>query len=198
MRRSFGGFSAWNAGSVILVVQPFPNRRSNMLGLTPLGTFHTAISLIAVAAGVIGFIRHRQISPKTVVGEIYVVMTFITVVTGFGIFQHGGFGKPHVLGIITLVVLVVAVIAGSSRLFGRASPYVETVSYSATFFFHTIPGITETATRLPLGAPLVASAEAPELQAASAALFILFLIGATLQVRRLRAGASASTAHVSA
>jgi uncharacterized membrane protein len=169
-----------------------------MLGLTPLGTYHTAISIIAVSAGLIALIRDKEISPQTLVGKIYVVTTVITAVTGFGIFQHGGFGKPHVLGIITLVVLFVAAIAGSSRLFGRASPYVETVSYSATFFFHTIPGITETATRLPLGAPLVASAEAPELQAATAALFILFLLGATLQVRRLRAGASTSTVHVSA
>jgi hypothetical protein len=49
-----------------------------------------------------------------------------------------------------------------------------------------IPGITETSTRLPLGAPLVANAEAPELQVASAALFVMFLVGASLQVLRLR------------
>jgi len=198
VRRSFGRFAAGSAGSVILVIQPFQIRTLNMFGLTPLGTFHTAISLIAVVAGVIGFIRHRQISPQTLVGEIYVVMTFITAVTGFGIFLHGGFGIPHLLGIVTLVVLGVAAVAGNSRVFGRASPYVETVSYSTTFFFHMIPGITETATRLPLGAPLVASAEAPELQVATAALFVLLLIGATLQVRRLRAGESSSIVHVRA
>ena len=68
-----------------------------------------------------------------------------------------------------------------------ASIYVETIAYSLTFFFHLIPGITETSTRLPLGAPLVSSPEAPELQLASAILFLLFLAGATLQVLRLRA-----------
>jgi hypothetical protein len=155
--------------------------------LTPLGTIHTAISLIAVAAGLIALIRDKEISPRNRVGQVYVIMTVLTCLTGFGIFQHGGFGNPHVLGIVTLIVLAVAAIAGYSRLFGRASPYVETVSYSATFFFHWIPAIAETSTRLPLGAPLVASAEAPELQAATAALFVVFLVGATLQVRRLRA-----------
>ena len=65
---------------------------------------------------------------------------------------------------------------------------VETVSYSATFFFHFIPGITETSTRFPRGAPLVANADAPELQVATGVLFVVFLIGAALQVRRLRAG----------
>jgi len=158
-----------------------------MLGLTPLGTIHTAISLIAVAAGLIALVRDKEISPRNRVGQVYVIMTVLTCLTGFGIFQHGGFGNPHVLGIVTLVVLVVAAVAGYTRLYGRASPYVETVSYSATFFFHWIPAITETSTRLPLGAPLVANAEAPELQAVTGALFVVFLIGATLQVRRLYA-----------
>ena len=158
-----------------------------MFGLTPLGTFHTFISLIAVIAGFIALVRDKQISPKNLLGKLYVITTVITCLTGFGIFQHGGFGKPHVLGIVTLVVLAIAWIAGNSSLFGRASPYVEIVSYSATLFFHMIPGITETTTRLPLGAPLLPNADAPALQAAAGVLFVLFLIGAMLQVRALRA-----------
>jgi len=157
-----------------------------MAGLTTLGMVHTAISLIAVGAGLIALIRDKEISPRNRLGQVYVIMTVLTCLTGFGIFQHGGFGNPHVLGIVTLVVLVIAAVAGYTRLYGRASPYVETVSYSATFFFHWIPAITETSTRLPLGAPLVANAEAPELKAVTGVLFVVFLIGATLQVRRLR------------
>lgn len=158
-----------------------------MFGLTPLGVIHTAISLIAVAAGAIALIRDKEISPRNMLGKTYVIATVLTCLTGFGIFQHGGFGKPHALGVITLVVLGVAYVAGYTKLYGRWSPYIETVSYSMTFLFHLIPGITETTTRLPLGAPLLPNAEAPALQAASAVLFVAFLIGATLQVRRLRA-----------
>ncbi len=124
-----------------------------MLGLTSLGTIHTAISLIAVVAGLIAFVRDKEISPRNGVGKIYVIATVLTCLTAFGIFQHGGFGKPHALGIITLVVLGVAYVAGYTKLYGRLSPYIETVSYSATFLFQMIPGITETSTRLPLGAP---------------------------------------------
>ncbi len=49
-----------------------------------------------------------------------------------------------------------------------------------------IPAVTETSTRLPLGAPLLPNADAPQLQAAAGVMFVLFLIGATLQVMRLR------------
>lgn len=157
-----------------------------MLGLTPLGTFHTAISLVAVLAGLVALLRDQEISPRNGVGKVYVIATVITCLSALGIFQHGGFGKPHALAIITLVVLAVAALAGRSTLFGRASRYVETISYSFTFFLHLIPGVTETTTRLPLGAPLVASPDAPELQTVIGVLFVVFLAGATLQALRLR------------
>jgi len=74
-------------------------------GLTPLGVFHTIVSLVALAAGVIALIRDGKISWDNSLGKIYVVTTIIVCLTGFGIFQHGGFGKPHALGVITLVTL---------------------------------------------------------------------------------------------
>src|SRR3954463_3200232 len=105
---------------------------TNMLGLTSLGTLHTAISLIAVAAGFIVLARDREISPRNALGKLYVVATVIVCLTGFGIFQHGGFGKPHALGLITLAVLALCAVAGYTNFFGRASRYVATVGYSAT------------------------------------------------------------------
>ena len=157
-----------------------------MFGLTQLGVVHTLISLVAVAAGVIAFLRFGRISPANTVGRVYVIATVLTCLTSFGIFQHGGFGKPHILGIVTLVVLGIATVAGRTTLFGRASAYVETISYTATFLFHMIPAVTETTTRLPLGAPLLPNADAPELKTAAGVLFALFVVGAAWQVWRLR------------
>ena len=157
-----------------------------MPGITPFGALHTAISLVAMGAGVAALIRNGEISARNTVGRVYIGMTILTCVTGFFIFHHGGFGKPHALGIITLLVLGVAAVAGYTRVFGRTSRYIETVAYSMTLFFHWIPAITETSTRLPVGAPLVASAEAPALQTATGILFLMFLIGAAVQVKILR------------
>jgi uncharacterized membrane protein len=157
-----------------------------MFGLTPLGIFHTAISLVAVLAGLLALIRDQAISPQHSLGRIYLLATIVTCLTAFGIFQHGGFGKPHAAAVITLGVLALAGLARLTDLFGRASPYIETISYSFTFFVHLIPGLTETATRLPYGAPLLDSPDDPRLQATLGVLFIVFLIGATFQAIRLR------------
>lgn len=156
-------------------------------GLTYLGVIHTAISLVAVAAALIAFFRDKEIIAASTLGKVYIWTTVLTCLTAFGIFQHGGFGKPHALGIITLLVLGIAWVAGTTKVLGRASAYVETLSYSITFLLHMIPAITETSTRLPLGAPLLASPEAPELKAATGVLLLLYIIGGALQVRRIRA-----------
>ena len=154
-----------------------------MFGLTYLGIIHTVISLIAVAAGAVLLFRFKEISLRTSLGRVYVWTTIATCLTSFAIFQHGGFGKPHALGIITLVVLLLAYVSAEKRLFGRVSPYIEVVSYSATFFFHLVPAVTETLTRLPYGSPAFDNPDAPGLQAISGVMFILLIVGATIQVR---------------
>jgi hypothetical protein len=158
-----------------------------MAALSTLGIIHTAISLVAVATGIISLVRYREISWKSRVGKIYVITTILTCVTAFGIFHHGGFGKAHVLGIITLFVLGIALASGEKiKIFGRFSPYVETVCYSMTFFFHLVPAVTETATRLPVSAPLSSSPDDPHIQMIIGICFVLFLVGATLQVLKIR------------
>ncbi|MDB5964138.1 MAG: hypothetical protein JWQ72_638 [Polaromonas sp.] len=169
-----------------------------MFGLTPLGIVHTAISLVAVAAAITAFFRYREIVASSTLGRVYIAATIVTCITSFGIFQHGGFGKAHALGIVTLLVLGIAWVAAHTQVLGRWSRYVETVSYSATFLFHLIPAVTETSTRLPLGAPWLASAEAPELKAATGVLLLLFLAGSGMQVMRLRAQRTAAALPVPA
>ncbi|HEX8606091.1 MAG TPA: hypothetical protein VF774_25845 [Pseudoduganella sp.] len=157
-----------------------------MFGLTSLGTIHTAISLVALAAGFISLARTGLISWTTRHGLVYVIATVLTCLTGFGIFQRGGFNEAHMLGVVTLLTLGVAWLAARHRL-GSRSRYIEAVALSLTLYFHFIPGITETSLRFPAGAPLAANTEEPWLKAVVGVLFLVFLLGAWLQVRHLRA-----------
>lgn len=158
-----------------------------MFGLTQLGVVHTLISLVAVAAGIAAFVRHGSISLRTGAGKAYALMTVLTCLTGFPIFQHGGFGPPHAVGVLTLVVLAFAVGLEKRAFLGAASPVIETVSYTATFFFHMIPAVNETTTRLPPSAPLASGPEDPLVLGLVGLAFVGFVIGATVQVARLRA-----------
>lgn len=153
-----------------------------MFGLTTLGAVHTAISLIALWAGYYSLLRDGAINPKRRLGQIYLWTTVLTCLTGFGIFQHGGFNEAHVLGIVTLVILGLALLP----LRGRLWPYAQMVLWTMTLFLHMIPGLNETFTRLPLGAPLFAGPDDPKLKASVGVIFLIFVGVMLAQVLRMR------------
>lgn len=157
-----------------------------MLGLSTLGFFHTLLGVVALVAGAACFIQECAISTRSLAGRIFLVTTALTCVTGFGVFQRGGANIAHVLGVVTLLTMSLALWAERKEVFGRLSVYVATVSYSLTYFFHWIPGTTETFTRFPAGAPLFSSPEDPALEQTVGVMFLVFLIGAAFQVRRIR------------
>ena len=153
--------------------------------LTPLGLFHTLVSIACVGLAFVALYSDHGITPHTSIGFAYLASLWITTLTGFPIFRRGKIGPPHVLGVIVVITLVVAALAGATSVFGRFSLQVETVSYSLTVLLLMIPTLTETLTRVPPGAPWVASPDAPVFRGIYSVLFVLFLIGVTLQLRSL-------------
>jgi hypothetical protein len=83
-----------------------------VLGM-PLATFtflHVLISLVGIASGLIvleRFLRNRTLG---VSNAVFLVTTILTSVTGF-LFPFKVFGPPHVVGVISLVVLAIGLFA---------------------------------------------------------------------------------------
>lgn len=158
-----------------------------MPGLTPLGVFHTAFALVALACAIIALVRYKEISPRNRSGLIYILTTAVTAATSLGIYQHGGFGFQHVLSILTLLGLATGTLAARTRLFRASSRIVQALSFSTTILLHLIPGVTEVLTRLPPEHPFVTSYTSPVLKVALLVVLVAFVVGLTLQIRWLRA-----------
>lgn len=154
-----------------------------MSALTPFGILHTLVSLVGLGTGVAALVKYRTIDPATTLGRLSLGATFVSAVSGLGIFHHGGFGPPHVLSVLTILVIGLGTTANRTTVFGGASHKIQTVSFSATILFHLIPAITETTTRLPQSAPLASGPNEPALQVTNAILLIAFVIGVILQLR---------------
>jgi uncharacterized membrane protein len=157
-----------------------------MFGLTTLGTFHTAISLVAIVAGARALFRDREIVPGNRLGQLYLATTALTAATGLMIFEHGGFRIGHAFSILTLLVVAIGTVAAVTTLFGRASRYVQAAFYTSTMLIHMITGSAETLTRLPPSAPLVTAANASVFKDIIGALVLVFLVGVAMQLRWLR------------
>ena len=157
-----------------------------MLGLSALGAVHTALALVAVACGVAMTVRFSRIGTDLALGRTYVVSTGLACLLALGIHAHGVFGPPHVLALITLVVLGMCQVAGAHRETSRRARLAEAIGYTATLLFHLIPAAIETMTRLPAGQPLFTGPDDPGLKPVLALLFLAFLLTAGFQFQHLR------------
>ena len=151
--------------------------------ISTLGWFHTVLGIIALSSGIIALVRYKEITLQTASGQIYLAATLITAGTALGIFQHGSFGPGHALAVMTLLALAVGTIAGTTKLLGKLSRYVQALAYSATLLFHSIPAVTDGLLRLPVGDPVLTSIEDPMLKQCYLVLLVLFLVGISLQFR---------------
>jgi uncharacterized membrane protein len=141
---------------------------------------------VAVVAALAALVRDGGVAPRSRIGRVYIWSLVATCLTGLPIFRHGTIGPPHIIGVLTLAAFAVAFAAGKGAL-GRASARVEAISYWVTLLLLGVATVTETLTRLPPSAPLVASPDAGVLKVLDLGLLVLFVIGLTRQLRRLRA-----------
>lgn len=157
-----------------------------MLGITAFGMLHTVISLIGMGAGFVALFARFRIGRDTGAGRVFVWFTALSAITGLFIYHHGGFGKPHVLSLMTLLVLALGMWQERRGIARWQALRVASLLYTVALFFHFIPGLTETFTRLPVGSPLFASPEDPQLAASIGVVALLFFGLGLLQWRHLR------------
>ena len=119
-----------------------------------IGWIHTLIALIAILTGAYSLKKYTIIETKNFSAKIFIVTTIIAAVTALLIYKRG-FGVGHLLAIITLLAFIFGYINERGWFFGFLAPYFQTVSYSALFLFHMIPGITEILRRFPPDNPIV-------------------------------------------
>jgi hypothetical protein len=153
--------------------------------LSILGIIHTAISILAILAGLAALFRNGKIDPANGAGKWYFWLTVLTCITGFPIMRFGHPTPGHYLGVIILVLFAIAWFA--NRIFGKAGEYVQVILMSTTLFFSFIPAIVETNTRLPISHPLAATPNDPLIQKEQLILVVIFIAGVIYQVIKLRA-----------
>jgi len=157
-----------------------------MLGITAFGMLHTIVSLIGMGAGFVALFARFRIGRDTRAGRAFVLFTALSAITGLFIYHHGGFGKPHVLSLMTLLVLALGMWFERRGVTRWQGLRVAALLYTVALFFHFIPGLTETFTRLPVGSPLFDSPEDPQLKASVGVIALIFFGIGIAQWRFLR------------
>jgi len=152
--------------------------------LSPLGIFHTVISILAIIVAFIALFREGKIDPANSRGKWYVILTILTCLTSFGIRKTGHFTPAHGLSVLVLVILPVGIYA--HRIFGRYGNAAQIVAMTVTLMLSFVPAITETLTRLPISNPIAASEDAPVVKMSNGILLLVFLLLLAFQLIKLR------------
>ena len=152
--------------------------------MTTLGIFHTAISIAAIAVAAVSLLKDKFILPQSSFGKVYIILNAIACISSFWLSKAGGFNPGHAIGILVLVLIAVALMLNNKN-FTQAK-YIIVFCMSFSLFLSFVPAINETLTRIPIGHPLAANADAAIIKQTALALLLIFIGGLIYQFRKLR------------
>ena len=163
----------------------------------PLATFtlvHVVLSLIGIGSGLVvisALLRGRERSGWT---ALFLVTTVATSVTGFG-FPVDHLLPSHVIGIVSLVVLAVAILARYGlRLRGAWRP-VYVVGAALALYLNVFVGVVQAFLKVSALHALAPQQTEPPFLVAQLVVLALFIVLTVLAAKRFR---HESSTHVSA
>ena len=146
---------------------------------------HTALSVAALIAGlivVIGLFTSKTLGGWT---AIFLATAIATSATGFG-FPFQSFGASHWIGVISLVVLVLAVLARYVLHYAGAWRWLYAVCIVVAFYFLVFVLIAQAFKKVPALAALAPTLSEPPFAIAQLVAMVIFVVIAVATARKFR------------
>ena len=151
---------------------------------------HVVISLIGIFSGLVvllGMLRSKHYRSWT---AFFLVSTVLTSATGF-FFHSASFGPAHVVGVISLFVLAVAIIAVYILHLAGAWRWVYVVSAVVALYLNVFVSIVQAFQKLPFLRALAPTGSEPPFAVAQLLVLAGFIALGVVAVRRFHPGVPA-------
>jgi hypothetical protein len=151
---------------------------------------HVLVSLVAIAAGFV--VVFSMLSRKRVPGwtALFLVATIVTSVTGF-FFPRDHILPSHIVGVLSLVVLAVAVFALYSRHLAGAWRWIYVVAAVVAFYLNVFVGVVQSFLKVPVLTALAPTQSEPPFLIAQFVVLALFVAFGIVAVRSFHPHADA-------
>ena len=153
--------------------------------LTAYTAVHTVISLVGIVSGLVvlfGLLTGRRLDGWT---AVFLATTVATSVTGFG-FPVDRFLPSHAVGLISLVVLGVAIVARYRRRLAGTWRPIYVVAAVVALYFNVFVGIVQAFRRVAALNTLAPTQSEPPFQIAQLGALVLFVALGIVAVVRFR------------
>jgi len=148
-------------------------------------TLHVIISLIGLGSGIVVVLGMCQGSRLPRWTALFLLTTVLTSATGF--LFHSAFGPPHVIGLISLVILAVASIALYVNHLAGAARWIYIVSAVLALWFNAFVGVVQAFQKLPALHALAPTQKEPPFFAAQFVVLALFVVITAIALKRFPA-----------
>jgi hypothetical protein len=144
---------------------------------------HVILSLIGIGSGlvvVVGMWAAKRLDGWT---ALFLATTVLTSVTGF-LFHSAHFGPPHLIGLLSLLLLVLAILARYSYHMHGSWRWLYVVSAVLALYFNVFVAVVQAFQKLPLLQPLAPTGTEPPFAIAQALVLAVFGVFTALALKR--------------
>lgn len=150
---------------------------------------HVIISLIGIVAGAVVALRMRRAQRLPGWTAVFLATTILTSVTGF-FFYSKSFGPPHVVGVISLIILAAALVALYGYHLAGAWRALYVVTALAAFYLNTFVLVTQLFAKVPALKALAPNGSEPPFAVAQLLVLGAFVALGVSAIKRFRPAAA--------
>ena len=157
------------------------------MSLATFTQFHVIISLIGIGSGILVLIGMLQAKLMPKITAVFLATTVATSVTGF-MFPFTSFGPAEIVGVISLIALIVAILAlYSFKLAGSwRRVYVATALFA--LYLNVFVGVVQTFQKVPFFNALAPTQKEPPFAIAQGIVLVAFIALGIAAARKFHPG----------
>jgi hypothetical protein len=144
------------------------------MSLAAFTQFHVIISLVGIGAGIIVLIGMLQSERLPKLTGLFLATTVATSVTGF-MFPFATFGPPEIVGVISLVVLIVALLALYFFKLAGAWRWIYVATALIALYLNVFVGVVQTFQKVPFFHALAPTQTEPPFAIAQGIVLLAFI-----------------------
>jgi hypothetical protein len=145
--------------------------------------FHVVISLIGIFTGVIAVFGVLSASRLPTWTALFLITTVATSVTGF-MFPAMGFDAADVVGVISLVILAIAIVALYVYHLSAAWRWLYVVSSVIALYLNVFVGVVQSFQKVPFLHPLAPNGSEPPFIIAQVIVMVIFIVLGILAAKK--------------
>src|SRR6202451_2535315 len=164
-----------------------------ILGMStaPFTQLHVIISLIGIASGLIVVLAMLGAKRVPAWAAIFLATTVATSVTGF-MFHFASFGPPEIVGVISLVVLALALLALYANKLSGSWRWIYVAAAVCALYLNVFVAVVQTFQKVAFFHALAPTQQEPPFAVAQGIVLVVFVILAIAAAKKFRPAARAA------